>query len=132
LLLSKRRDAQGAERFFRKALRAKHTAIPRVITVDKNVAYPPTFAALPQDGTLPETCTLRQSKYVNNVVEQDHRLIKRRVNPGPGFGSFATARRTLQGYEAMHMIRKGQLAGIAKRDILAPNRAINQLFGLAA
>jgi transposase, IS6 family len=123
LLLSKRRDAQGAERFFRKALRAKHTAIPRVITVDKNVAYPPTFAALPQDGTLPETCTLRQSKYVNNVVEQDHRLIKRRVNPGPGFGSFATA---------MHMIRKGQLAGIAKRDILAPNRAINQLFGLAA
>ena len=77
--------------------------MPRVITVDKNAASPPAFAALQQDGTLAETCTLRPSKSLNNVVEQDHRFLKRRVNPGLGFGSFATARRTLQGYEAMHM-----------------------------
>jgi transposase-like protein len=69
---------------------------------------------------------------LNNVIEQDHRFVKRRVNPGLGFGAFATAERTIQGYEAMHMLRKGQIKGIAKKDILAQNHVINQLFGLAA
>jgi transposase, IS6 family len=68
---------------------------------------------------------------LNNVVEQDHRLVKRRVNPGLGFGALHTAQRTIQGYEAMDMIHKGQLEGIAKRDVLAQNRVIEQLFGLA-
>jgi IS6 family transposase len=123
---------RGRERFFRQALRASHTVPPRVITVDKNAAYPLAFEALQQDGTFPETCLLRQCKYLNNVVEQDHRFVKRRVNPGLGFGAFVTAQRTIQGYEAMHRLRKGQLKGIAKRDVLAQNRVINQLFGLAA
>ena len=70
--------------------------------------------------------------YRNNVVEQDHRFMKRRVNPGLGFGAFHTAQRTIQGDEAMHMLRKGQLERMAKRDGLAQNRVINQLFGLAA
>jgi transposase-like protein len=131
-LLSATRDAQAAERFFRKALRAQHTATPRVITVDQNPAYPPAFEALQQGGHLPNNCTLRQCKYLNNVVEQDHRFVKRRVNPGLGFGSFRTAQRTLQGYEAMHMIRKGQLEGIAKGDVLAQNRFLAQVFGGAA
>jgi IS6 family transposase len=131
-LLSPTRDAEAAERFFRKVLRAAHTTVPRVITVDKNAAYPPAFAVLQQDGTLQETCLLRQCKYLNNMVEQDHRIVKRRVDPGLGFGAFATAQRTLQGYEALHMIRKGQLEGIAKGDVLAQNRVINQLFGVAA
>jgi transposase-like protein len=65
-------------------------------------------------------------------VEHDHRFVKRRVNPGLGFGSFDTPQRTLPGYEAMHMLRKGQLQGAAKGDVLAQNRVINQLFGLAA
>ena len=69
---------------------------------------------------------------MNNVVEQDHRFVKRRVNPGLGFGSFRTAQRTLRGYEAIHMIRKGQLEGIAKGDVLAQNRMIAQVFGLVA
>jgi IS6 family transposase len=69
---------------------------------------------------------------LNNVVEQDHRFLKRRVNPGLWVGAFTTAQRTIQGYEAMHMLRKGQLDGVAKRDILAQNRVFNQLFGLAA
>jgi IS6 family transposase len=107
-LLSPTRDAEAAERFFRKVLRAAHTTVPRVITVDKNAAY------------------------LNNMVEQDHRIVKRRVDPGLRFGAFATAQRTLQGYEALHMIRKGQLEGIAKGDVLAQNRVINQLFGVAA
>ena len=58
--------------------------------------------------------------------------MKRLVNPGLGCGAFHTAQRTIQGYEAMHMLRKGHLEGIAKGDVLAQNRVINQLFGLAA
>jgi transposase-like protein len=126
------RDAEAAERFFRQALRASHTVPPRVITVDKNAAYPLAFEALQPDGTFPETCLLRPCKYLNNVVEQDHRFVKRRVNPGLGCGALATAPRTIQGYEAMHMLRKGQLEGVAKGDVLAQNHVINQLFGLAA
>jgi IS6 family transposase len=93
-MLSATRDAGAAERFFRKVLDAAHTTLPRVITVDKHAAYPLAFDALQQDGTLPESCRLRQCKYLNNVVEQDHRFMKRRVNPALGFGAFATAERT--------------------------------------
>jgi transposase-like protein len=101
------RDAGAAEQLFRKVLDAGHTTLPRVITVDKHAAYPLAFGALQHDGTLPESCQLRQCKYLNNLMEQDHRFMKPRVNPGLGFGAFATAQRTIQGYEAMHMLRKG-------------------------
>jgi len=131
-MLSSTRDAAAAEPFFRQVPQASRTLTPRVITVDKNAAYPPTFDALQQDGTLPETCLLRQCKYLNNVVEQDHRFVKRRVNPGLGFGAFDTAQRTIQCDEAMHMLRKGQYHGLVKGDVLAQNRVINQLFGLVA
>jgi transposase-like protein len=131
-MLSATRDATAAERFFRQVLQASHTHTPRVITVDKNAAYPLAFDALQQDGTLPETCLLRQCKYLNNIIEQDHRFVKRRVNPGLGFGAFATAQRTIQGYEAMYRLRKGQLEGGAKGDLLAQNCVINRLFGVAA
>ena len=114
-LLSATRDAKAAERFFRKALRASHTVPPRVIIVDNNAAYPPAFEALQQAGPLPKGCRLRQQKYLNNLVEQNHRLMKRRVNPGLGFGAFHTAQRTIQDYKAMHMIRKRQLQGSPKR-----------------
>ena len=131
-MLSATRDADAAERFFRKVLGASHTTLPCVMTVDKHAAYPLAFDALQHDGTLPETCLLRQCKYLNNVIEQDHRGVKRRVNAGLGFGAFHTVQQTIQGYEAMHMLRKGQLDGIAKGDVLAQNRVINQMFGLAA
>jgi transposase-like protein len=131
-MLSATRDADAAEQFFRKVLNADHTTLPRVITVDKNAAYPPAFEALQHDNSLPEASRLRQCKYLNNMVEQDHRFMKRRVNPGLGFSAFSTAQRTIQGYEAMHMLRKGQLEGVAKGDVLGQNRVINQLFGLAA
>ena len=131
-MLSPTRDADAAEQFFRKVLGASHTTLPRVITVDKHAAYPLAFDALQHDGRLPEICQLRQCKYLNNVIEQDHRFVKRRVNPGMGFGAFATAERTIQGYEAMHRLRKGQLEGGTKGDVLAQNRVINQLFGVAA
>jgi IS6 family transposase len=70
--------------------------------------------------------------YLNNIVEQDHRSIKRRVNASLGFRSFDSAQRTIQGYEAMHMIRKGQVRWLAKDDILAQIRFIKLIFRLAA
>ncbi len=131
-MLSAKRDARTAERFFRKALKAIHNQEPRVINVDKNAAYPPAIDSLTQDQTLGETTELRRVKYLNNIVEQDHRFIKRLVNPGMGFASFNTARRTLRGYEAMNMIRKGQVQGVAKGDIRAQVGFVSQIFGVAA
>ena len=95
----------GAARFFRKVLKAEHTQAPRVVTVDNNAAYPVAMEALKGDETLAAETKLRQSKYLNNVIEQEHRAIKRIVKPMMGFKSFNTARRTLRGIEAMNMIR---------------------------
>ncbi|GHO82613.1 IS6 family transposase [Dictyobacter formicarum] len=130
--LSATRDAEAVKQFFAKALGASHTVTPRVITVDKNAAYPKAFHELRAAGTLAIACELRQSKYLNNLVEQDHRFIKRRVKPGLGFFSFKTAWRTLQGYEVMHMIRKGQMKDVDKGDILSQVALVSSLFGVAA
>jgi transposase-like protein len=104
-LLSAKRDGKAAARFFRKVLKAQHTQAPRVITVDKNAAYPVAIETLKAEETLAAETELRQSKYLNNVIEQDHRNIKRITKPMMGFKSFNTARRTFSGIEAMNMIR---------------------------
>jgi len=93
-LLSPTRNAEAAKRFFVKTLAASHTSTPRVITVDKNAAYPKAFKELKAERVLPDGCELRQSKYLNNLVEQDHRFIKRLVKLGMGFFSLETAWRT--------------------------------------
>ncbi len=92
-LLTAKRDAQAAKRFFRKALSAFHTQEPRVINVDKNTAYPKAIDELKEKEELSDQVELRQNKYLNNLVEQDHRFIKRLTKPGMGFHSFNTARR---------------------------------------
>jgi transposase-like protein len=74
---------------------------------------------------------LRQVNYLNNLIEQDHRFIKRLTKPGMGFFSFETAQRTLQGYEVMHMTRKGQVPGVKKRDSASQATFIAELFGVA-
>ena len=130
-MLSASRDAQAAKRFLRKVLKASHHHWPRVINVDKNAAYPIAFDSLVEDKSLPDDCELRQNKYLNNLVEQDHRFIKRLVKPSMGFQSFNTARRTLRGYEIMNTIRKGQINGIVKGDVLGQIKFIEQVFGLA-
>jgi transposase, IS6 family len=131
-LLSAKRDAEAAKRFFRKALAQPHTVDPRPITVDKNAAYPKAVAAMTKDGELRRCSRLRQAKYLNNIVEQDHRRIKRLVRPGLGFGGFWTARRTLVGFEAMAMIRKGQVRNLGGDDIRAQAKFIVALFEAAA
>jgi transposase, IS6 family len=131
-MLSAKRDARAAKRFFRKLLNAIPDQSPRVITVDKNPAYPSAVEELKTDGFLSMDCGLRQCKYLNNIVEQDHRFIKRRVNPGLGFFSFNTARRTIRGVEAMNMIRKGQIEEVGKGDYQAQVRFVSALFLIGA
>ena len=131
-MLSAKRDAKAAKRFFKKVLKGVWTVMPRVINVDKNPAYPSAFKDLKAEKAMPEETELRQIKYLNNLIEQDHRFIKRRTNPGLGFGSFNTARRTIQGYEAMNMIRKGQIKDIEKGDVIGQISFINEIFGVAA
>ncbi len=131
-MLSAKRDGKAATRFFRKVLKAEPTQKPRVITVDKNAAYPVAMEALKADETLAAETELRQSKYMNNILEQDHRNIKRLTKPTMGFGSFNTARQTLRGIEAMSMIRKGQVKGISKWDSVSQAKFIEELFGISA
>ncbi len=156
-LLSPTRDAEAAKGFFMKALPSTAASAPqsrlveekvaqpiaaadlttmkpapRVINVDKNAAYPKAIADLKANGTLPASVELRQVKYLNNLIEQDHRFIKRLVKPGMGFFSLDTTGRTLQGYEAMHMVRKGQVKGVNKGDLAGQVTFIAGLFGVAA
>lgn len=81
---------------------------------------------------LPEVVKLRQSKYLNNIVEQNHRGIKRLVKPGMGFGSFNTARKTIRGYEIINMLRKGQVLGVPTGAIKERIVFITQIFGVVA
>ncbi|MFC7557095.1 DDE-type integrase/transposase/recombinase [Pseudoroseomonas wenyumeiae] len=109
-----------------------HTVNPRTITVDKNPAYPCAIAEMKADNELWRFARLRQCKFLNNIVEQDHRRMKRLVRAGLGFGGLHTARRTLAGYEAMAMIRKGQAHEVGGRDMRAQATCVAQLFQVAA
>ena len=102
---------------------------PRVINVDKNPAYP---VAVKDKGVLSKRTRLRQCRYLNNIVEQDHRTVKRRVRMALGYRSFRTAWRTLQGIETMHMMNKGRVKWLAKGDAAGQVNFIHYLFGVAA
>lgn len=155
-LLSPMRDAEAAKRFFLKALQPSARSAsqacsmrevettsslpaiptapqsaPRVINVDKNVAYPKAMADLKAAGMLPERVEFRQVKYLNNLIEQDHRFIKRLTKPGMGFFSFGTAWRTFQGFEIINMMRKGQVRGVDKGKVRDQATLVAKLFGVA-
>jgi len=85
-----------------------------------------------RDKRLWRFAKLRQVKYLNNIVEQDHRRKKRLVRPGLGFKRFRTAWRTLVGYETLAMMRKGQVKWISGDDIVAQAAFVNSLFDIAA
>ena len=131
-LLRATRDRKAAIAFFRKTLGAAHTTPPRVVTVDKNPAYPVAFEAVRHEGLVRSRSNLRQCKYLNNIIEQDHRFIKRRTRPMLGFKRFTTAWRTLRGIEIMHALRKGQARWMAKGDVVGQTQLIHKVFGLAA
>jgi transposase-like protein len=129
-LLSARRDANAAKRFFQKALRSPGHPRPRVINVDGNPAYPKAISELKRSGELGRRCRCRPMRFLNNIVEQDHRSIKRRVRASQGFRSFHSAARTIAGIETVNMIRKGQVRWLAQGDIAGQVAFVNRLFDL--
>ena len=131
-LLTAKRDQAAAKRFLRRAIEASGNPMPRVMNVDKNPAYPAAVEALKAEGTIPRRVRLRQCKYLNNVVEQDHRTVKKRVWLAKGYGSFQSAWRTLQGIETVAMMRKGRVRWLAKGDAVGQAHFIAELFGIAA
>jgi transposase-like protein len=131
-LLTAKRDKAAAKRFLVKAIEASGNPMPRVMNVDKNPAYPAAMEELKADGTIPRRVRLRQCKYLNNVIEQDHRTVKKRVWLAKGYGSFQSAWRTLQGIEAVSMIKKGRVKWLAKGDAVGQALFIDALFGLTA
>jgi transposase-like protein len=131
-MLSAKRDVPAAKRFFKKLMRAEHRRLPFTMGTDKHASYPEAFASSVKEKVLPSDCKLRRVKYLNNVIEQDHRAIRRRWRAMQCFRSFHTAERTLDGVEAMHMMRKGQVKRLDGRDSVRQAKFIEGLFGVAA
>jgi IS6 family transposase len=131
-MLSAKRDVAAAKRFFKKMMRTDHRRLPFTISVDKNAAYPEAFATSQEEKVLPHDRKLRRVKYLNNIIEQDHRFIKKRVRACLGYRSFDTAERTLQGVEAVNMMRKGQVKRLDRSDAMGQAKFVAGLFGVAA
>ena len=121
-LLTAKRDRKAALQFLRKAI--GHHGVPEKITIDKSGAN--TAAIESYNAEHEADIAIRQIKYLNNIVEQDHRAVKRVARPMLGFKSFRSAAVTLAGIELMHMVRKGQLRSTGK---LCPAQ---QFYALAA
>ena len=131
-MLSAKRDVSAAKRFFKKMMRADHRRLPFTISVDKNAAYSEAFTSSQEEKILPKDCTLRRVKYLNNIIEQDHRFIKKKVRASQCFKRFHTAERTLEGIEAVNMMRKGQVKRLDGRDAMGQAKFVESLFQIAA
>jgi transposase-like protein len=124
-LLTAHRDKEAALRFLKKAIR--RNGVPETITIDGSEANAAAIRTYNEHyGT---AITIRQVQYLNNVVEQDHRAVKRVTRPMLGFKAFNAAHRTLAGIELMHMLKKGQLAAEEGEEGLTP---AEQFYRLAA
>ena len=131
-LLSPYRDTVAAKGFLRLAIGQAGRVQPRVINVDGHSAYPPAVYELKRCGALGRRCECRQSPYMNNILEQDHRYVKKRVAASQWFRSVDGALNTIAGYEAMNIIRKGQIRWLPKADVVGQMRFIERTFGIAA
>ena len=130
-LLSPHWDLVAAKGFLRLALSAAQTR-PRVINVDGHPAYASAIGDLKTTGELGRNCRCRRSPYMNNIIEQDHRFVKKRVVASQGFRSADGAISSIAGYEAMNIIRKGQIRWLPKGDVVGQNIFIEGTFGIAA
>jgi transposase-like protein len=131
-MLGAKHDVSAAKRFFKKMMRADHRRLPFSISVDKNAAYPEAFSTSQEGRAVPRDCKLRRVKYLNNVVEQDHRFVKKKVWASQCFKRFHTAERTLEGTESINMMRKGQVKRLAGSDAQGQAKFVASLFRIAA
>ena len=112
-LLSPNRDLVAAKAFLQLALSAAPVR-PRVINADGHPVYATAIAELKESGELSAKCHCRPSPYLNNIIEQDHRVVKKRITASQGFRSVEGALSTIAGYETMNIIRKGQIRWLVK------------------
>src|SRR5882672_12615654 len=105
--LSARRDMTAAKRFLQQAIAKR--GVPQKITLHGYAASHEAVGELQKEGVLPADLIVRTSKYLNNMIEQDHRRVKQRVRPMLGFKRFDHTAITLSGIELVHHIKKGQL-----------------------
>lgn len=131
-MLNAKRDVSAAKRFFKKMMRAEHRRLPFSVSVDKNAAYPEAFSASQEGRIVPRDCKLRRVKYLNNVIEQGHRFIKKKVRASQCFKRLHSAERTLEGIEAVNMLRKGQVKRLAASDTQGLAKFVASLFRMAA
>jgi transposase-like protein len=131
-LLSPKRDRIAAKAFLQLALCAAGEVRPRVINVDGHPAYPGVIQQLKRSGELGRNCRCRVSSYLNKLIEQDHRFVKKRVVASQWFRSVDGALNTIAGYEAINIIRKGQICWLSKGDTVGQVRFVHQMFGIAA
>ena len=131
-MLSVKREVCAAKRFFKKLKRADHRRLPFTIGTDKHASYPEEFTTSIKEKVLPSDYKLRRVKYLNNVIEQDHRFIRRRWRAMQCFRSFHTAERAIEGIEAMHVMQKGQVKRLDGRDAAEQAQFVASLFGVAA
>jgi transposase-like protein len=108
-LLRAKRDAVAAKAFFKKAF--KENGRPDKVTMDKSGSNKAALDQLNEEGADDKKIEIRQIKYLNNIIEQDHRFIKKRTRPTLGFKNFYSAKETISGIENIRMIQKGQILG---------------------
>jgi len=130
-LLSPKRDLIAAKGFLQLALWQAGRFRPQVINVDGHPAYPSAVEQLKRSGELGQRCRCRRAPYLNNILEQDHRFVKKRITASQWFRSIDGALNTIAGYEAMNIIRKGQIRWVAKEDVVGQIRFIERMFGIA-
>lgn len=128
--VSERRTKGAAKRFFKRALKAQHNQMPRVITTDQYRATETAILKEKYYGDLSCRTEHRMIQYLNNIVEQDHRFIKKKTNAMLGFKSYKSARSTIAGFKIMHMIHKGQVENI--RCVRSELQFISKIMGEAA
>jgi transposase-like protein len=131
-MLGAKRDVSAAKRFFKKMMGADHRRLPLTVGTDKDASYPEAFATSVKEKVLPSDGKLRRVKYLNNIIERDHRFIRNRWRAVQCFRSFHTAERTIEGVEAAHMMRKGQIKRTDGRDAVGQAKFVKSLFGIAA
>jgi transposase, IS6 family len=124
-------DRTAAKTFLQLALLQAGTPRPHVINVDGHPAYPGAIQELKQSGELSRNCRCRRAPYLNNILEQDHRFVKKRMVGSQGFRSVEGALSTIAGYEAINIIRKGQILWLPKADIIGQSHFIDRTLGVA-
>ena len=131
-VLTVKKDKSSAIQFLRRVLSQDHVISPGTIVTDKNPSYSAAIRELKEGKILKSNLRYVKHKRSNNIIESDHRFVKRRIKYCMWFQEFHSAQRTIAGYESMHMIRKGQIRYLRQNDPVAQCRFVQNLFGVAA